>query len=151
MLSPTSIIFSKEDHQRQTYFHKKYFSCFSQFSFDMEALKTLMLLLIQLLKVFQAICICSFLSVLRANSNQRAQWRTWFSKYPKDQNPFQLDNVWCLWTMYDFILFYYDWYFLHTWDGNNCWSSDMTNGQNDLFNSQFSLFVNWWSLIYILM
>ena len=47
--------FCKENHRKETCFHKIVFGCFSQLSFDMNALKALVLLLIQLLKAFQVV------------------------------------------------------------------------------------------------
>ena len=66
MINPTPIIFAKKTPVGKSV-------SLSQLSFNMNALKALMLLLIQLLKTFQAIY--SLVSVLKMNLVKRADLR----------------------------------------------------------------------------
>lgn len=72
MLSPTAIIFCKEDHRRNTCFHRIVSLCFSQLSFDKKAPTALMSMLIQLLKTF--LSVFSVESALKMNTDKRAHY-----------------------------------------------------------------------------
>ena len=70
MLGVSLVTFGREYYQKQICFNQIIFACFNQVHFKMKALKGLTLLLVWLLKKFQAVC--SGILILKKLSDKKS-------------------------------------------------------------------------------